>query len=347
MILVLVLASVFASPVWGLSRPSKQIEALHTQAIGVQTYSFYDKARERPVMIEFWYPAKESGWAGSSEEEVWIHPTEVRDAPFAASARLIPLIVMSHGHGGDRRDRSWLAEKLVLAGFAVASLDHHGNNWKTLSTVGSLKFWDRAQDVSFAIDCLLKDPRLQGWIDPSRIGFTGYSLGGLTGMAIAGGVAQELEEVIERNMTRFPELTPDILKGIDLSPGKRSYFDPRVKAVFLMAPATWCYSNPKALKSLKTPVAIAATVSDEVLAFDEHMQPLIIQSVPSRLKLLRNGATHFVFLNRASESGRKILGERVFQDPPGVDRNEIHHEIGAFAVDFFKQFLNGITPKNR
>lgn len=338
---LLVLSIVFVGPLSALSKPSRQTEVSASQAIGVATYSYFDEVRRRQIAVEFWYPAsKDSRLLSQKGEEVWVHPHEVRNAPFAKTAYHLPLIVMSHGHGGDRRDRSWLAEKLVQNGFVVASLDHQGNTWKTMNIVATLKFWERPQDVSFAIDCLLKDPRLQDRFNPDQIGFVGYSLAGLTGLALAGGVAEELEAEIHRNKVHFPELTPEILSGVDLAPAKRSYYDQRIKAVFLMAPATWCFCKPNALSALKTPLGIVATESDEVLAFKEHMEPLINRSIPVRLKLLRNGETHFVFLNRVTEKGKKFLGERVFFDPPGVDRKKIHQEIASFAVEFFNQFLN-------
>jgi len=312
-------------------------------AIGVQTYSWIDQERNRPVTVELWYPAQDVPEAkGTSVEDVWVHPQELRDAPFAKATNRLPLIVMSHGHGGDRRDRSWLAERLVKNGYLVASIDHHGNTWQTLSAEATLRFWERPQDVSFALDRLLSEPKLQERIDEKRIGFVGYSLGGLTGLSLAGGIPEGVETELERQTSQLPDVTPELLAHMDFSPARRSYYEPRIKAVFLMAPATWCFVKEKALQALKTPLAIVATLSDEVLAFREHMQPLILRAVPARLKILRKGETHFVFLNLASEKGKALLGERVVRDPPGIDRKESHREIGSFALDFFNHFLRSV-----
>ncbi len=336
--ILFVLVIFFIHPLSALSRPSKPIEP--SIAIGVATYSYVDEERSRPVTVEFWYPADQGKKTKPAiNEDVWIHPRELRDAPFAKGANRLPLILMSHGHGGDRRDRSWLAEQLVQSGYIVASVDHYGNTWHTIDTAATLQFWERPRDVSFALDCLLHESRLQGRIDETKIGFVGYSLAGLTGLSLAGGIPENLEAELDRNRSQFPELTPEMLTAMDFSPAKRSYYDPRIKAIFLMAPATWCFGRETAIKALKTPVGIVATVSDEVLAFGEHMEPLINQSVPARLKLLKRGETHFIFLNRVTEKGKAILGERVFLDPPGIDRKESHREIGLFAVEFFNQFV--------
>lgn len=336
--LLFILFVFFIHPLIALSRPSKPIEP--SAAIGVQTYSYFDEARNRPVNVEFWYPAsREEKTKTVLNEDVWVHPQELRDAPFAKRAHQMPLIVMSHGHAGDRRDRSWLAEKLVQNGYAVASVEHHGNSWHTIDTVATLRFWERPRDVSFALDRLLEEPRLQGYIDSKKIGFVGYSLAGLTGLFLAGGIPDGIEGELDRNRNQFPEVTPEILSSVDFSPARQSYYEPRIKAVFLMAPATWCFAKEQSLKALKTPVGIVATASDEVLAFREHMEPLISRSVPARLKVLRRGESHFIFLNRTTEKGKAVLGERVFRDPPGIDRRESHREIGSFAIDFFDQFL--------
>ncbi len=338
---IFVLFIFFIHPLSALSRPSKALEP-HA-AIGVATYSYFDETRGRPITVEFWYPAAQEGKVKPAlNEDVWIHPQELRNAVFAKNAHQLPLVLMSHGHAGDRRDRSWLAEKLVQSGYVVASIEHPGNSWHTMDTVATLKFWERPRDVSFALDRLLSDPLLAGRIDEKRIGFVGYSLAGLTGLFLAGAVPDGIEAQIERNRSQFPEVTPEMLAAMDFSPAKQSYYDPRIKAIFLMAPATWCFVKEPSLKGLKTPVAIVATVSDEVLAFEEHMEPLISRSVPARLKVLRRGESHFVFLNRTTEKGKAVLGERVFRDPPGIDRREIHREVGSFAIEFFNQFLRSI-----
>lgn len=339
--LLFVLLVLFIHPLSALTRPSKPIDP--SFAIGVATYSYFDEARSRPITVEFWYPAGHDGKTKPAiAEDVWVHPRELRGASFAETAHQMPLIVMSHGYGGDRRDRSWLAEKLVQSGYVVASIDHQGNTWRTMDIVATLQFWERPRDVSFALDRLLTDPQLQGRIDEKRIGFVGYSLAGLTGLFLAGGVPDGIETELDRNRHQFPEVPQEMLSGLDFSPAKRSYYDPRIKAVFLMAPATWCFNKEPSLKMLKTPIAIVATVSDEVLAFSEHMEPFISRSIPARFKVLRKGESHHIFLNRATKKGKGVLGERVFRDPPGVDRRAVHQEIGSFAVEFFNQFLQPI-----
>jgi len=134
--------------------------------IGVRTFKFQDAKRERPVMVELWYPTQHEGPFDDPKDSVWISPKEIRNVPICEGKH--PLIMMSHGYGGDRRDRGWLVERLVQNGFVVASVEHHGNSWRTYNPLASIRFWERARDVSFAINQLLKDSSLKNHVDANR-----------------------------------------------------------------------------------------------------------------------------------------------------------------------------------
>ena len=55
---------------------------------------------------------------------MWVRCGEARDAALS-NKRNYPLVVLSHGHGGDRFDLIvWLAEVLAANGYIVASMDH-------------------------------------------------------------------------------------------------------------------------------------------------------------------------------------------------------------------------------
>ena len=54
---------------------------------------------------------------------------ESRDAPLSNKKKQYPLIMMSHGSGGDRYNMSWLAEVLTANGYIVCAMDHYGNTW--------------------------------------------------------------------------------------------------------------------------------------------------------------------------------------------------------------------------
>lgn len=305
--------------------------------IGVHTEKYEDAARKRPVVVEVWYPTHQTGPIDQPEDPAWVHPNEVRDVPIAKGS--FSLIMMSHGHMGDRRDRSWLVEYLVKNGFIVASVEHHGNCWKNYSPLLSLRFWERARDVSFAISELLKNPLLGKHINPNRIGFIGYSLGGMTGLALGGARAQNVREILIQQQQSFKQIDLEIAEQIDFSEGQGSFLDKRIKALVLLSPAAFVY-QPDSLKSVKVPVALVASEGDEILPFKEHALKVIKHLVPTKLKLLREKASHYVFLNRVSESGKKVFNEEIFTDEIQADRLVIHKEVGDFITAFFKENLH-------
>jgi predicted dienelactone hydrolase len=304
--------------------------------IGVHTEKYEDLSRKRPVVVEVWYPTHRSGPIDQPEDPAWVHPQEIRDVPIAKGS--FPLIMMSHGHMGDRRDRSWLVEYLVKNGFIVASVEHHGNCWKNYNPLLSLRFWERAKDVSFVISELLKDSLLSKHIDPHRIGFIGYSLGGMTGLALGGAKAQNVKEILIQQQESFKEIDLEIAEQIDFSEAQGSFLDNRIKALVLLSPAAFVY-QPDSLKNVKVPVALIASEGDEILPFKEHALKVITYLSPSKLKLLGEKSSHYVFLNRVSETGKKMFNEQIYADEIEADRLVVHKEVGDYIAAFFKENL--------
>lgn len=307
-------------------------------AIGVRTLSYQDLERDRPVVVELWYPSEAKEPLDHPSDSVWIHPNEMRDVSCAHFVAKFPLIMMSHGYGGERRDRSWLADRLVRHGFVVASVDHYGNTAATFNIISTLKFWDRSRDISFAIDQLVKEPFLEGRIDPNRIGFVGYSLGGMTGLGLAGAQVGAIEEVLNQMMQKYSEIQPEMLAYFDFKEAKKSLRDERIQAMLLICPASFVYS-PKSLRKITIPVGLVVAPHDEVLPFKEHAELIIQHVVPAKLKMMRKETSHYAFLNKVSEEGKKFLKKHFYRDPPAYDRQVIHQEVGLFAVDFFREYL--------
>lgn len=322
-----------------MSKAPFQKVQITSEAIGVRTLRYEDPARRRPVVIELWYPTDRKGISLDEPTDiVWIHPKEARNVPIMDLRSLYPLIVMSHGHRGDRRERSWLADLLVRQGFIVASVEHFGNTWNQYNPLVSLRFWERAKDVSFALDQLFKEPFLKGHIDTKRIGFVGYSLGGMTGLALAGAQARNTREVALRQQSYLKELTQEAVEQIDFSEADKNYLEPRIRSMLLICPAIFIYP-PESLKEIKIPIGLVAAINDEVLPYKEHAYQIIKHLVPYRLKMMRKEISHYAFLNRITEAGRKILQKAIQNDPPSCDRITLHREVGTFSIEFFKDTL--------
>lgn len=326
-------------PLLAMSKKSST-SAFKNEAIGVQTFKFIDESRQRPVLVEFWYPTDDKVEVFSkANDEVWIHPKEARDAKVSKELGSYPMIVMSHGHRGDRRERTWLVDALVRKGFVVASVEHHGSAWYQYDPISSFCFWDRAKDVSFAITSVLNEPSIQSAIDPERIGFVGYSMGGMTGLSLAGAEAKTDMKALALKLQGEVETSDtNAISQIDFAQATKNYREPRIRSMLLICPAAFVYL-PENLQQIKIPLGIIASLEDEVLPHQEHAEKVIQNSSPKKVKLMKNKISHYAFLNRMTEKGYNILQKAMSQSTAKQNWAPIHKEAADFTLSFFEDTL--------
>src|SRR5581483_7497134 len=166
---------------------------------------------------------------------------------------------LSHGTGGSAPMLAWLGTALAAHGYIAAAVNHPGNtSLEAYTPQGFSLWWERAEDLSQVIDHMLTDPDFGARIDPRRIGAAGFSLGGYTMIEIAGGISDRSvlqqfcksagEDTNCKAPPEFPKLI-DYFNGLEeterrdpeiaasLRREKESHRDPRVRAVFAIAPA--------------------------------------------------------------------------------------------------------------
>jgi predicted dienelactone hydrolase len=321
--------------------PSSRV-VLQPQKTGITTLRFYDQDRSRPLITEVWYPVDQAA-PSQPVAGLWVRCPEARDAPLAiGSNKQYPLIIMSHGNEGDRLNNAWLAEILAANGYIVAAMDHYGNTWNNKIAECFVKIWDRPKDVSFVLDQLLQNPDFGPHINPKKIGFIGYSLGGHTGVWIAGGKVSHFDKP---DLAQLPQdqipgtVTPELIDGIDFSPAHESYRDARVTAVFLMAPALSGLFDPMSLQSIQIPVHIVASEGDKTVPFEGNAKILASKIKKAVFTLIPGAANHYVFLNEVTKGGKMMIDRTVSIDPPSVDRKQIHEDVALSAVHFFNDHL--------
>ncbi len=314
---------------------------LHPAKTGITTVRFHDESRSRPVITEVWYPVEDKVQA-DQVEGLWVRCAEARDAPIKASSKKYPLVLMSHGNWGDRLNNSWIAETLAANGFIVASMDHYGNTWNNKIAECFIKIWDRPQDISFVIDQLLQDNRFGPHINSKKIGLIGYSLGGHTAIWVAGGTVSQFDKPDMKSMPadQIPTIVnDDVIDSIDFSPALKSYKDPRVSAVFVMAPALGYLFDMASLQNISVPVYIVASEGDKTVPLESSPNILATKIKKAAYTLIPGSASHYVFLNEVTKGGKMLLDKRVAFDSPSVDRAQIHDEVGSSAVLFFSEHL--------
>jgi len=110
----------------------------------------------------------------------------VKDCPLTGTR--LPLIVISHGRGGWFAGHYDLAQALASAGFVAAAIKHPGDTVNDGSHRDDLSIRaSRLTDIIRLVGFLLDDWKDKVSIDRARIGFFGFSRGGYTGLARAGG----------------------------------------------------------------------------------------------------------------------------------------------------------------
>lgn len=267
--------------------------------------NFYHFAfnQERPVEIVLWYPSQEGN--PICQETVWKEPHVVVEGTIQEGKH--PLIVFSHGWEGEKREQMWLAKKLVEQGYIVAAVDHFGNTWKNPSP--NYPWEQRPEDISSVVDYLMQNPSLQPYIDPERMGFVGFSMGGLTGIWLSGG---EIE-------------------------GK-SFKDPRFKAYFLMAPRGAEF-DAESLKRVTAPIFMVSGKEDKILPLEKHGNFLSKHLKNHTFIILEGQEGHFVFMNTPTPLGKQALSAAIVEDHSSVNRDQVHEHVAEMAMRFFQKEL--------
>lgn len=315
---------------------------LQPKKTGITTFHYYDVERNRPVITEVWYPVDPKS-PSQAPPGFWLRCDEARDAPLSNKQTKYPLIMMSHGSGGDRYNISWLAEVLSANGYIVAATDHFGNTWNNKIPEYYARPWERPQDISFALDQLLESSPFKDRIDQKRIGFVGYSLGGATGIWIAGAEASLLNSAhVKTHAAKDLDgiASPELLETIDYSQASKSYRDKRISAVMVMAPALGWMFTENSLAMIDIPVLIIAPEKDQVVSTELNAKIFASKISKATLKILPGEATHYVFLNQATAVGKRFIESRYCEDHISINRKKLQDEIAKKSIHFFDEKLH-------
>jgi predicted dienelactone hydrolase len=277
------------------------------------------------------------------------------NAPFAPSLDKFPLVLLSHGSGGSALQMAWLGAALARAGYIAVAVDHPGNNANAkLTPEGVALWWERATDLTDVLNGMLADESFAPHIDASRVAAAGFSLGGYTVMELAG-ARTDISEFFDlckakpdTDVCHVPEMrgmgsVEDVLhavrktSGLSLAASGDSYRDPRVKAVFAIAPALGFTLTDDSLKAIRLPVAVVVGKDDRIAPAQDNAD-WIRQNVRGARETILPGVGHYTFLDTCTARGARDLG-RYCEDSPGVERAAVHAQVAAMAVEFFDRAL--------
>jgi predicted dienelactone hydrolase len=308
-----------------------------------------------------WYPAVEN--VGESVQAIGPPDAplmlEGKAAPHAEMAPALekrPLILLSHGSGGSAAQMAWLGIALARAGMIAVAVNHPGNNaLEAYTPEGFTLWWERATDMSEVLDGMLADEDFGPRIDTRLIGAAGFSLGGYTVLELAGArtdftaVEQACKEHPEQEMCHAPEMkdmppATTLLERVrktsreSLARSADSFRDPRVKAVFAIAPGLGMALTPDSLHDLRVPVEEVVGAGDTMAPAAANADWIRANGHGVREVVLPGGVAHYTFLSACTDAGKKQMG--VFcEDAAGVDRDAVHAQVSGMAVTFFERAL--------
>ena len=299
--------------------------------IGQKSITYVDESRKRPLVTEIWYPTYDTKKKENSDDRpVFKTIQTVHDA--SVPDRKFPLLLVSHGTGGNRFSLTWFVERMVKEGYIVVSMDHYGNSTFNKLPREFVKWWERAIDVKYVLTKLLNEPDIGTKIDQSRIGGVGFSLGGYTHIALAGGYVDRKSALEIKLPREYPE-TEEIIDLANDSQIVSSYNqyknhvkEERIKAFFVMAPAIGPgFNTKKQVEEITAPIFIVAGKGDTNTPIKHNALNYHNLIEHSKIYLFDKNVNHYVFLNVATEFGKKILPE-ITIDHPNTDRKKIHDE---------------------
>jgi len=278
-------------------------------------------------------------------------PQTQNQQPIAAA----PVVVISHGLGSDRTTYAYLAQHLASYGFVVAVPEHPGSNAHQLQALisGSAsqvinpnEFVDRPLDIQYLLDELeylnQTDSTFQERLNLEQVGIVGQSMGGYTGLALAGAKinSSQLNADCTANTLNLSLLLQ--CRALNLQQPALNFRDERVKAVLAISPIGSSLLGEADYASLRIPVMIVSGSADTVApALPEQIRPFTWLQTPDRYLLLLQGGTHFSSINVPNSEAAVERGELV-QLPTqvvGPDPAIAHTYLKSLSLAFFGTYV--------
>ena len=289
-----------------------------------------------PIEVGLWYPA-----LGTPRETRVGLFTQALVPDAAPDGRNLPLVVISHGNGGNFAGHSDTALALARAGFVVAAPTHTGDNYRDQSR--ALDLAGRVRQLSAVIDAVTTS-WVPGAVDATRIGAFGFSAGGLTVLIAAGG-EPDLDR-IGPHCAAHPSFFDCRLIAAHAGPGApagpaqgaRLTHDRRIRAIAMAAPALGFSFDAGGLRGVRVPVQLWRAGDDAVLP-DPFYAEAVRLALPSAPEFhLVPHAGHFDFLAPCSEALARVARPICISEA-GFDRADFHRGFDEALVGFFTRAL--------
>lgn len=252
----------------------------------------------------------------------------------------LPLIVMSHGTGGWYGGHYDTALALAHAGFVVAALSHVGDTYEDDSQAAHIE--RRPSQFKRVVDYMLTAWPDHDRLDPDRVGAFGFSAGGFTVLAAAGGTPDFTKigphvrahpDWFEAQLLRKAGVAPETIQ----QPGAIER-TPQIKAMVVAAPALGFTFAPNGLRNVTIPIQLWRAGRDHILPHPDYAQA-VEEALPRTPEYhVEADADHFDFLAPCDDR-LKTIAPPICASAPGFDRAVFHDAFNRAVVAFFLQNL--------
>jgi predicted dienelactone hydrolase len=318
------------------------------QDVGLVELTIAAPHHDRDMQIAVMFPALGGQQTMFAENAVFYGTPVFKDADSVPGQ--YPVVVLSHGWGGNYARMAWLSAGLVSRGAIVVAVNHPNSTTFDIDFDTAFNHWTRAQDLSVALDHALQDPIFAPMIDASRIYATGFSYGGWTALSLAG-VQGNREGFFDYCQAAGPgsHLCAELAaEGVDITAINQdkyeaSYKDPRINGVAAIDPGlTWDLA-PEDVQDMTAPLLLiglgegtgrlrATDTSAVGSSFEALVPQASVQTIAP--------AMHFTALGLCKPAGEALLIEEqddpVCTDPIGTDRAQVNAAIIDALADHFE-----------
>lgn len=312
--------------------------------VGMTQLEFVDPTEGgRPLNLMLIYPAAPERMDAPFKIFMGTNLHLHKDAPVARDGLKHPLVMFSHGAGGNGSVYAWFGEYLASRGYFVAMVYHYrANTYDSSALYVRSRLWQRPRDISLNISYLLNSKVWRPHIDPSRIAVAGHSQGGFTSLWIGGAnVNPDLFLQYQRGW-KNNQMVPAYLREqmqVDAAPAL-DVRDDRVKASFAMAPGDiqGFGMDAAGLRQMKIPAYIIVGAGDATTPPKDNAEFAASNIPRAELDIMPGRVGHEIFDNECDQVGIDNYPEACV-DAPGVDRAKLHEHIGNAALKFFDASL--------
>lgn len=307
--------------------------------------------RHDNIDFHVWYPANPGGRAVTVGGNGVFHGTVAGREALPAEG-VHPVILMSHGAGGNAGQFGWIASELAASGYVVVLPNHPGSTSGNASAPEALRIWERPQDISAVLDTLTSDPTRYPFMDLSRIGVLGFSAGGYTALAISGARVDPIRlgsfcDEGGRGMSDcdfFARAGVD-LHAADLSLAAQDLRDPRIGFAVVIDPGIVETLTEQSLAAIDIPMLVINLGDEDRVPAPVHARA-VADTVPGATYRIVPDATHFSFLAECKPQGAGILIDEGEADPlcddaGGRARSDIHAELTTHILAYLNQLHSG------